>query len=248
MSTSPIETVGPAALTLTQRQRGYDHRFFTGMAVVLALTAFMGFAPSYYLRGFSAAPPLTTLVHVHGALATSWILLFLAQTSLVSAGRTDLHRRMGVAGVVIASLVVVVGYFTAITAARNGVTPPGGPPPLGFLAVPLGTLLSFALLAAVGISQRRHRDTHKRLMLLATIAMITPAIARFRWFGPGGPPVAIGGTCLLVIACLVYDRSTRGRVHPAFLWGGVLLMLSLPVRFALTQSDAWVAVARWLTR
>jgi hypothetical protein len=248
MSTSPIETVGPAALTLTQRQRGSDHRFFTGMAVVLALTAFMGFAPSYYLRGFSAAPPLTTLVHVHGALATSWILLFLAQTSLVSAGRTDLHRRMGVAGVVIASLVVVVGYFTAITAARNGVTPPGGPPPLGFLAVPLGTLLSFALLAAVGISQRRHRDTHKRLMLLATIAMITPAIARFRWFGPGGPPVAIGGTCLLVIVCLVYDRSTRGRVHPAFLWGGVLLMLSLPVRFALTQSDAWVAVARWLTR
>ena len=248
MSTSPIETVGPAALTLTQCQRGSDHRFFTGMAVVLALTAFMGFAPSYYLRGFSAAPPLTTLVHVHGALATSWILLFLAQTSLVSAGRTDLHRRMGVAGVVIASLVVVVGYFTAITAARNGVTPPGGPPPLGFLAVPLGTLLSFALLAAVGISQRRHRDTHKRLMLLTTIAMITPAFARFRWFGPGGPPVAIGGTCLLVIVCLVYDRSTRGRVHPAFLWGGVLLMLSLPVRFALTQSDAWVAVARWLTR
>jgi uncharacterized membrane protein YozB (DUF420 family) len=248
MSTSPIEAVGPAALTLTQRQRSYDHRFFTGMALVIVLTAFVGFAPSYYLRSFSAAAPLTTLVHLHGALATSWILLFLGQTSLVSAGRTDLHRRLGIAGIVVATLFVVVGYFTAITAARNGVTPPGGPPPLGFLAVPLGTLLSFAILAAVGISQRRHRDTHKRLMLLATIAMITPAFARFRWFGPGGPPVAIGGTCLLVVACLVYDRSTRGCVHPAFLWGGVLLMLSLPARFALTQSDAWLEVARWLTR
>ena len=153
MSASPIEAVGPAALTLTPRQRSYDHRFFTGMALVVALTAFVGFAPSYYLRSLSTAPPLTTLVHVHGALATSWILLFLAQTSLVSAGRTDLHRRAGVAGVVIATLVVVVGYFTAITAARNGVTPPGGPPPLGFLAVPIGTLLSFAILAAIGISQ-----------------------------------------------------------------------------------------------
>lgn len=248
MSTSPIEALGPAALTLTQRQRTQDHRFFTGMALVIALTAFVGFAPSYYLRSFSASAPLTPLVHLHGALATSWILLFLGQASLVRAGRTDLHRRTGVAGVAIATLFVVVGYFTAITAARNGVTPPGGPPPLGFLAVPLGTLLSFAVLAAVGISQRRDRDTHKRLMLLATIAMVTPAFARFRWFGPGGPTVAIGGTCLLVIVCLLYDRSTRGRVHPAFLWGGVLLMLSLPARFALTQTDAWLAVARWLTR
>ena len=247
MSTSPIAAVGPAALTLTQRQRSYDHRFFTGMALVIALTAFIGFAPSYYLRGFSSAPPLTTLVHLHGALATTWILLFLAQASLVFAGRTDLHRRMGVAGGVIATLFVLTGYVTAITAARHGVTPPGGPPPLGFLAVPLGTLLSFAILAGVGLSQRRHRDTHKRLMLLATIAMITPALARFRWFGPGGPPVAIGGTCLLVIACLTYDRTTRGRIHPAFLWGGVLLMLSLPARFALTQSETWVAIARWLT-
>ena len=245
---STREAVGPAVFTLTERHRNHDHRFFTAMAAVTALTTFVGFAPSYYLRSFATSPPLTTLVHLHGALATSWMLLFLAQTSLVSAGRTDLHRRLGVAGVVVATLFVVVGYFTAIGAARNGVTPPGGPPPLGFLAVPLGTLLSFAILAAVGISQRRHPDTHKRLMLLATIAMVTPAFARFRWLGPGGPPVAIGGTCLLVIACLVYDRSTRGRVHPAFLWGGVLLMLSLPARFALTQSEAWREVARWLTR
>jgi hypothetical protein len=248
MSASPIEAVAPAALTLTQRQRNHDHRFFTGMAVVTALTTVVGFAPTYYFRGFTAEPPLTTLVHVHGALATSWMLLFLVQTSLVSAGRSDLHRRLGVAGIVIATLFVAVGYSTAIGAARRGVTAPGGPPPLGFLAIPLGTLLSFAILAAVGISQRRHRDTHKRLMLLATIAMVTPAFARFRWFGPGGPPVAIGGTCLLVIACLAYDRSTRGRVHPAFLWGGVLLMLSLPARFAMAQSETWLSVARWLTR
>ena len=217
------------------------------MAIAAAVTVFVGFAPTYYLRGVFGAAPLTTLVHVHGAVATAWILLFLTQTSLIAAGRTDLHRRLGVAGAVLAPLLLVVGYLTAIEAARLGHTPAGGPPPLAFLAVPLGTLLVFAILVGAGLAQRRRSETHKRLMLLATIAIVTPAIARLRWMGLGGPPVAIGGTCLFVVACLVYDRVAHGRVHPAFLWGGLFVMVALPLRFALAGTDAWLAVARWLT-
>lgn len=247
MGTSQGITGRTSVLSSRALERRGDHRFFTGMAVVAALVAFIGFAPSYYLRAFSTAPPLTALVHLHGVAATAWMLLFVAQTSLVAAGRTALHRRLGIAGVVVAVLVVVVGYLTATTAARLGVTPPGGPPPLAFLAIPLGTLLSFAVLAALGLAQRRDRETHKRLMLLATIAMLPPAFARMRWLGSGGPPFAIGGTCFLVLACLAYDRTAYGRIHPAFLWGGLLLMLSLPARFALTRSDAWLSLAARLT-
>jgi uncharacterized membrane protein YozB (DUF420 family) len=218
------------------------------MAIAAALTAFIGFAPSYYLSSAFGGRPLTTLVHVHGAIATTWLLLFLTQTSLVAARRTDLHRRLGVAGALLAVLLLVVGYLTAIEAARLGHTPPGGPPPMAFLAVPLGTLVVFAILVGAGLAQRRRSETHKRLMLLATIAIVTPAIARMRWMGLGGPPVAIGGTCLFVVACLMYDRVAHGRVHPAFLWGGLFVMVALPARFALGQADAWLAVARWMTK
>jgi uncharacterized membrane protein YozB (DUF420 family) len=218
------------------------------MAVAALLIALVGFAPSYYLRSFSASPPLTMLVHLHGALATGWLLLFLTQTSLVAVGRTDLHRRLGPAGAVVAVIFVVVGFATAVTAARKGVVPPGGLTPPQFLAVPIVTLLSFTVLAALAIAWRRHRETHRRLMLLATIAILVPAFARFRWFGPGGPPVAIGGVCLLVITSMVWDRRAHGRIHPSLLWGGGLLMLSLPARFALSQTDAWLAIARWLIR
>ncbi|HEY7611709.1 MAG TPA: hypothetical protein VH764_01845 [Gemmatimonadales bacterium] len=248
MGTAPASVVREAVPSSLAAIRAREHRFFSGMALAALLVALIGFAPSYYLRGFSDATPLTTLVHLHGGLATAWLLLFVAQTSLVSAGRTDLHRRVGPAGAVLALLFVTVGYLTAIAAARKGVTPPGGPPPLAFLAVPLVTLLSFAVLAALGILRRRERDTHRRLMLLATIAILPPAFARFRWFGFGGPPVAIGGTCLFVIASMVWDRRVHGRIHPALLWAGGLLMLSLPLRFALTRTETWLAVARWLTR
>jgi uncharacterized membrane protein YozB (DUF420 family) len=248
MNTTPASVARETGRISLAATRAREHRFFTGMAFAALLVALVGFGPSYYLRSFSTAEPLTTLVHFHGGLATAWLLLFVAQTSLVSVGRTDLHRRVGPAGAVLALLFVVVGYATAITAARKGVTPPGGPPPLAFLAVPIATLLSFAVLATLGVLWRRERDTHRRLMLLATIAILPPAFARFRWFGFGGPPVAIGGTCLFVVASMLWDRRVHGRIHPALLWGGGLLMLSLPLRFALTQSETWLALARWLTR
>ena len=248
MGTPPAAVVRETIPISSPDTRAREHRFFTGMAIAALLVALIGFAPSYYLRGFSATAPLTTLVHVHGALATTWLLLFLAQTSLVAAGRTDLHRRLGPAGAVVAVLFVLVGYPTAITAARLGVTPNPALSSLQFLAVTLTTLSSFAVLAGLGIAWRRRRDTHRRLMLLATLAILVPAFARFRWFGPGGPPVAIGGTTLLIIVAMVWDRRVHGRIHPALVWGGGLLMLSLPARFALTQLDAWLPIARWLTR
>lgn len=248
MGISPATVVPDPAQLPLDATRAREHRFFTGMGLAALLIALIGFAPTYYLRSFSGREPLTTLVHLHGAVATAWLVLYVAQSSLVAVGRSDLHRRVGPLGAALALLVVLVGYLTAIEAARKGVTPPGGPPPLAFLAVPLGTILSYAVLVGHALHWRRRRDTHRRLMLLATIALLPPAFARMRWLGPGGPPVAIGGTCLLVLVCMTWDRRVHGRVHPAFLWGGGLLMLSLPLRFALTRSDAWMAVARWLTR
>jgi len=247
MGTTPSTIVCDPPSLSTSTRRAREHRFFTGMGLAALLIALIGFAPTYYLRSFSSIEPLTTLVHLHGGVATAWLLLFIAQSSLVAAGRTDLHRRVGPAGAALAVLVVLVGYVTAIEAARKGVTPPGGPPPLAFLAIPLGTLLSFAVLAGLALLWRRQRDTHRRLMLLATIAMLPPAFARLRWLGGGGPPFAIGGTCLLVFICMAWDRRVQGRIHPAFLWGGGLLVLSLPLRFALTRSETWMGVARWLT-
>jgi hypothetical protein len=152
------------------------------------------------------------------------------------------------AGAALVVALLVVGWFTAIEAARRGVTPPGGPPPLAFLSVPLGTLAVFAILVVAGLANRGRRETHKRLMLLATIALLTPAIARFRFFMPGGPLLAIGGTTLFVLACMGYDRLSHGRIHPAFLWGGLFLIVSLPARFAVGATDAWGALAEWLTR
>jgi hypothetical protein len=225
-----------------------DQRFYTTMAIGAIAIAFIGFARTYYLGSYFDARPLTPLVHVHGLLCTTWLLLFLAQVSLVGARRTDIHRRLGVAGGVIAALLIVAGYLTAVEAVRLGHAPAGAPSPLAFLAVPIGTISTFGIPVGLAIYYRRRPEIHKRLMLLGTIGLLTPALARTgRLVESEGPPFAIGGTCLLILVCMTYDKWAHERVHPVFLWGGVAVMLSLPFRFAIGTSDAWLSIARWLT-
>ena len=226
----------------------HDRKFFSGMALAALLTVVAGFAPSYFLKTHFGSPALSPLLHVHGALFTSWMVLFLVQALLVAVKRTDLHRRLGLAAGLVAVAMPLVGVVVAIDAARRGVTPPGGPPPLVFLSVRLGDLVVFSSLVATGFAFRRQSDIHKRLMLLATIGLLTPAIARMPLISGGGPLVYFGLTDVFVAACLVYDRVTLGRFSRAFLWGGLFLVASQPLRLAIAFTPAWHAFAGWLTR
>lgn len=226
----------------------HDRRFFLGMAVTIALIVFVGFAPTFYLRGLYHPEPLLSVFQFHGLVFTCWVVLFVVQTALVSARRTDIHRRLGLLGGALALLMLVVGYMAAVTAARRGFATPGLPPPLVFFVVPIFDLLVFAVLVGSGLYLRRTPAAHKRLMLLSTLAVLTAAIARLPYVLPLGPPAFFGLTDLLVLAAIVYDRLTRGRVHPALVWGGLFLIVSQPLRLAIGGTDAWLAFATWLTR
>jgi hypothetical protein len=237
--------VSTAAIRTKRRTR----RFYVGMAIAFAITVFAGFSRSYFLKAQFGTPELSLLLHVHGLVFTSWVLFFLSQTILVAAGRTYLHRRLGVAGAVLAALVLIMGTTTAILRVKGGAAPIPGVSPLSFLAVPLFDMVVFALLVGTGLYFRRRLDTHKRLMTLATISLLSAPIARLP-FGvlKAGPPAFFGLTDLFIIALLIYDLVTRRRVHPATIWGGLLIVASQPLRLMISGTPAWLAVAGWLTR
>ncbi len=243
-------TADPGSLT-SPRAAGLrrERLFYTGMAVAVALTVFAGFARTYYLRPYFTADPLRPLLHLHGLLFSSWVLLLLTQTALVAGRRTDLHRRLGVAGAVLATLMIAIGTATAIIRAKEGFTPPGGPPPLVFLTIPLFDILLFASLVSTALYFRHRSDVHKRLMILATISMLAAPIARLPLsILQAGPPAFFGLADLFLIPCVLYDLITRGRVHRATAWGAIAIVASQPLRLMLGGTGAWLAFAGWLTQ
>ena len=216
--------------------RNTDRLFFSGMALASALMLFLGFLPSYFNRS-AEFPPLTPLYQLHGAVFTAWIVLLVAQTALVAGRRTDIHRTLGVAGALLATVVFVVGVAVSVETLRRNGGPPGGDP-RKFFAIPIGDIIVFAVLVGVAVLQRQQSDTHKRLMLLATISLLTAAVVRFLGqVGMGGAPNLFYGTDALVLALVIYDLFSRGRVHPATLWSGAMVVGFKPLFSTL-----------WLTR
>jgi len=232
----------------------YDHLFYGGMAIALALTALIGFAPTYYLRLVGDGPkatlsggPFTSLVHLHGALFTSWVLLFVVQTALVATHRVAVHRRLGVAGAVLAAAMFVVGLSTAIASAARGAAPPGVPP-LAFLAIPVFDMALFATFVVAALVMRRDKEAHKRLMLLAYISIIVAAVARLPGVLPMGPLAFFGFGYLFAVVAMLYDFVSRRRVHKVYLWGAALMVASVPLRIAISGTAAWRGFAELLTR
>lgn len=227
-----------------------ERRFFSIYAIALLATVLIGFAQTYYLRpilpaGTRPLRPLTPLIHLHGILFTGWLLLLVAQTRLVAARRVDLHRRLGVAGACIAGAMLVVGVLTALQAAARG-TAPLGLDPLRFMVVPLAAVALFAALIGAALIARRDPQSHKRLIVLANVALLPPALARWLIFHFGlGPPVVFALASLYLVPLVVWDLKHWKRLHPVTLWGGLLVLLSGPGRFALGRTDLWLRFADW---
>jgi len=234
-------SAAPASSQSAGDRAGLIRLFYPGMALIALAIVALGFAPTFYLRP-SSQPPLQPRVVFHGMLFSAWVLVFLAQTTLVERRRIDIHQRLGWLGLALAVSLIVVGPFIALPAARDGRLPGD---PLAFLLVPLTDILLFATCFALAFTQRRHPETHKRWMLLATLSLLPPAISRIP-IAANRPPVILGFMLILVAARPVVDWLTERRLHPVSLWGGLALAVSFPARFALSETAAWHRIAEWL--
>jgi FtsH-binding integral membrane protein len=225
--------------------RRYDHVFFTAMALLLLATVALGFARTYFLAGIFNAPLPSRVIHVHGAVFTAWILFLVAQTTLVSAGRVDIHRRIGIAGFLLACLMVVVGVWAGTNALGRDFHPPGVDAKT-FYIIPMTDMLIFAVLIFFAYRGRFNSAAHKRIIIVATVALMIAAVARWPFAMVHRNPLAASFvTYVFLLGLVAYDLWSTRRVHRATIWASVFLIFVQQIRFPIGQSSMWHAFATW---
>ena len=225
-------------------------RFPVIAIVALSALIFVGFARTYYLKFLFDTPPLQLAAQLHGLLATLWLVLHYTQARLVAAHRVDLHMRLGILTACVGGVLAMQALHLGIAGVAAGHAPPGRDP-LQFLSVPIGTTTMFASFLVAGLLMRRKREWHKRFMFFATLALIVPAVGRLDTFimVPLGLPRAVLAVYITIafVAWAWWDDWRKlHRIHPAYVWGGLILIASVPLRRAIGMTDWWRPIAEWI--
>ena len=226
-------------------------QFYPWIAIALSLVVILGFSRTYYLRFLADLPPMTMLVHLHGLVFTAWLALFITQTRLIAAHRVDLHMKLGVAGLALAAAITLIGLWTVVVGAGPVRVRVTGLTNTQHTLVGITSIGMFATFVALGMATRRHGAVHKRFMVLAMIAILSPATARLmalfgtpqygRWFVP-----MMAGA--FVLACLVHDWRRYRVVHPAYVMGGAVIVASWPWRYMAARQEWYQPIGEAIAR
>jgi hypothetical protein len=227
-------------------------RFFFGLTVALIVIVFVGFAPTFYLDPwFDTATddhPFPTYLVIHAALLTAWFAGLVVQSALITRGRVDVHRKLGVIAAGVAAGVVVMGVIATIEAIPHA--------PDVLVTANSWNLLVFAVLVAAAIWKRSRPQVHRRLMLIAAISIIGPAVSPQRMFGAYLQsllvdvvqiPLPLVFWVVLIVPMIVNDLLTMRRVHAATAWGVGAKATATLATVTMVNSGAAAAYVGWLS-
>jgi hypothetical protein len=219
------------------------------MAILLCVCVYIGFSPSYYQAGMLRAPLPSPILHVHGAVFTLWMLLFVVQATLISARRVKWHRSLGIVAFCFPPIMIVLGVMAALNGLHRGVTI-GPLNPAVSSAIPLIGITGFAIVIYASWRARRRPDAHKRLILIATMGLVSAAFGRFPWDRIGLPPAAGAATGLgtLLLIFIVYELISIHRIHRSTMWAAPLVFASVALSVPIGMTPAWQTFAGLLNR
>lgn len=220
------------------------------MAIVGLLAVLIGFAKTFIIPVANNEFKAPLIIHIHGAFAFAWIMLFLVQTSLIHFHKYHIHLVLGFTGLFIAAGVLITmipaGAHVVTRELNQGV---GETAYSSLLGVITSGLLFFSLVIA-GVLKRNNSAAHKRLMLLATIVVLWPAWFRFRHYFPSVPRPEIWFALVLadslIIVAWIWDKLKNGKIHPVLLYVGLFIILEQSFEVWVYDGPVWRSIAMWI--
>jgi len=262
---APLEERRPDLLSGTPRAHAVDRWIYVFTAALFVVIVLTGFIPdslqNVAMIKAQQRPPFPLAAHVHAVLMGSFLLLLLTQTVLVATGRTQVHRQLGLVGIVLAPALVVAGFILSPTtyhAVWQGAH--FGPPSVQAALTPVVSVLEnvllaqirigvlFSLFIGIGIAARgRDAGFHKRMMILATAVALPAAFDRMSWLPTTAPGSMIAPDLYVLLAVspmLAWDVIRNQGIHRAYwIWLPIYAAASVVVNL-LWDTPWWHATAR----
>lgn len=254
----------PDQLSGTPRAGVIDRWIYVFTAASFIVITLTGFIPDSLAKIAAVQagerPPFPLVLHMHAVLMGSFLLLLLAQTTLMATGKCEFHRRLGIAAFVLAPALVLVGFILVPTIYHQAWNAAQTAQPetreklqqivlvrdnIMLLQLRIGIL--FPLFLLIGLRARgTNAGIHKRMMILATAMALPAAIDRITWLPTSFPvsPLATDLYTLLAVSPMfVWDLIRNRRIHEAYLiWLAVNLPFAVAVH-GLWGSQSWHSIA-----
>ncbi len=204
----------------------------------------VGFWPTYYGPLLSGTFELKPIVEIHAVVFSGWIVLFVAQTLLVYTGRLKWHRKVGwfaagyaalMVGVVITALAMRFSDHMAAGDIREAHRS---------LIISSVDLLLFGGFLTAAIAYRKKPQIHKRLIIVATVVLMGPAVGRMTFLS-AVPLILFVLYSSPILFGMAFDFAIRPRVHAVYIIGLILHLVSL-VRLPLQDSEALFSFSKWV--
>ena len=212
-------------------------KFYSKMGILLLALVIAGFGSMAIMRGVSPFE-LPLLFHLHGIIFILWYCLFIYQTNLINKQNYALHKKLGYTSILLVLAMLVTGFLMAAGSYARGTSPVPNMTVQNFLAFPLLDLFGLVFFYSIGVLNRKIPLAHKHAMLIMSIAMMDPALARLSFF-IGFPPLALLLHILLIGIVIFYDRKSMGKVHYVTWLGLTYVIVRIIFIFTAASSEAW---------
>jgi hypothetical protein len=227
----------------------FSRPFYFLMSILIAGLVIYGFSLTIGSNLIHASVPRPRILYLHAATFFAWVALFVAQTALIQTRHVRWHRRLGVTGIALGSMMPLIGVATSLAMAKFNILHGGrgAERPAAFLAIPFNDMIAFCTAFALAIRWRKKPEFHRRLMLVASCCLTAAAFARFpfititeiRWYG---------GVDLLILLGVLHDLVIIRKVHAVYVYGLPLIAFGQVVAMTLFlhHTPAWMTITHWL--